>query len=84
MQINKDVIEGKWTEIKGEIQKTWGRLTDSELEKTKGDLKAIKGIIQQKYGESKGEHESKIEEIMNKLKTKKDEAVDQVKAKLKK
>ena len=48
--MNEDFLKGKWTEAKGEIQKTWGNLTGDELEKTKGDLKAIAGLVQQKYG----------------------------------
>ncbi len=33
--MNKDQVSGKWTEIKGDIQKAWGNLTDDELEKNK-------------------------------------------------
>ena len=49
MNLNENTIKGKWLEIKGDIQKAWGKLTDDELEKTKGDMKAIGGLIQQKY-----------------------------------
>jgi uncharacterized protein YjbJ (UPF0337 family) len=50
--MNTDVFKGKWNEFKGEVRKTWANLTGDELEKTKGDLVAIKGLIQQKYGDS--------------------------------
>ena len=39
--------------MKGEVQKMWGKLTDDELDQTQGDLTALAGIIQQRYGESK-------------------------------
>jgi uncharacterized protein YjbJ (UPF0337 family) len=61
--MNKDIAQGKWTEIKGEIQKTWGNLTGDELEKTKGDMKAVSGLLQQKYGLAKDEAATKISGI---------------------
>jgi uncharacterized protein YjbJ (UPF0337 family) len=51
--MNKDFIAGKWNEIKGELRKTWGNITDDEFEKTKGDAQAIAGIVQQRYGLAK-------------------------------
>lgn len=38
MKFNENTIKGKWLEIKGEIQKSWGKLTDDEIDKTQGDL----------------------------------------------
>lgn len=61
--MNKEVIQGKWTEIKGEIQKAWGSLTSDEIEKTKGDMKAIAGLLQQKYGFAKDEADSKLNSL---------------------
>lgn len=51
--MNKDIVGGKWNEIKGEIKRVWGELTDDELEQSKGDMTAISGIIQQRYGQKK-------------------------------
>ena len=58
--LNEDTIKGKWKEAKGEIQKMWGKLTDDELEQAKGDLTALSGIIQQRYGESKESVQTKL------------------------
>lgn len=62
---NEHTIKGKWNEIKGEIQKKWGQLTDNDLEQTKGDLTAIGGLIQQKYGHAKEEVKAKLESLVN-------------------
>jgi uncharacterized protein YjbJ (UPF0337 family) len=67
---NKDVFKGKWNELKGEIRKKWGQLTDDELESTKGDVTAIGGIIQQRYGTAKEEVKTKLDEVLNNLKMK--------------
>lgn len=83
MELNKSIAEGKWLEIKGEVQKAWGKLTDDELEKNKGDLKAIGGLIQQKYGESAEHFNDKLSKIMTRFGEQKDDVVDKVKKSLK-
>ncbi|MDH4468953.1 MAG: CsbD family protein [Bacteriovoracaceae bacterium] len=84
MALNQNTVEGKWLEIRGDLQKAWGKLTDSELDKTKGDIRAISGLIQQKYGEAQDTYRKKVTEIIAKFETKKDEAVSGLKASMKK
>lgn len=84
MSINQNTINGKWLEIKGDLQKAWGKLTDCELDKTKGDIKAIGGLLQQRYGDSQDSYQRKISEIMDRFEAKKDETVHGIKKALKK
>lgn len=83
MTMNEHTVKGKWLEIKGEIQKAWGNLTDNELEKTKGDMKAIGGLIQQRYGEAQDHSQKKLSEIFQKFENRKDIAVEKVRENLK-
>jgi uncharacterized protein YjbJ (UPF0337 family) len=83
MNLNENTIKGKWLEIKGDIQKTWGKLTGDELDKTQGDIKSISGLIQQKYGETQGSYEKKLSDIFNRFAEKKDDAIDEIKKVLK-
>ncbi len=71
MKLNETVIKGKWLEIKGDLQKTWGKLTDDELEQTKGDLTAISGLLVQRYGEVQETYAAKLAEIYKNLPIKK-------------
>lgn len=64
--MNKDIIAGKWKEIKGDLRKAWGNVTDDEWEKTKGDSTAIAGILQQKYGLAKDDASEKVGKFMEK------------------
>lgn len=48
--INENVIKGQWKEIKGEIQKKWGQLTNDDLDRVQGDVKALEGLMQKKLG----------------------------------
>ncbi len=83
MTINQDIVNGKWLEIKGEVQKAWGKLTSDEIEQTKGDLKSISGLVQQKCGESNEQFEKKFSEITQKFMAAKDTVIENVKTALK-
>jgi len=67
--MNKDILEGKWEQAKGEVQKQWGKLTNDDLDVIKGDTKKLAGKIQEKYGLTKEDAEKQIEdhEWTNKL-----------------
>ncbi len=67
MALNENIAKGKWLEMRGDLQKAWGKLTDDDLEKTKGDMKAISGLIQQKYGEAQEKSSAKLSEIFKKF-----------------
>jgi uncharacterized protein YjbJ (UPF0337 family) len=83
MQVNENIIKGKWLEIKGDIRKAWGNLTDDDLEKTKGDMAAIGGLLQQKYGATQESYSHKLGEIFKRFSEKADDAVEGIKDKLK-
>jgi uncharacterized protein YjbJ (UPF0337 family) len=35
--MNKDQFKGSWRQFKGELKKTWGKLTDDDLLEAEGD-----------------------------------------------
>jgi len=65
--MNQSQIAGKWKEIKGEIRKAWGDLTDDEVEQTKGNMESISGLIQQKYGLSKEQASERLNKVYSKF-----------------
>lgn len=65
--INKDLILGKWKEISGEAQKKWGEITENDLEKVKGNMTALVGLVEQKLGVSKEDAQKKVEELLGKI-----------------
>lgn len=83
MSMNTNIAQGKWREIKGEIQKAWGMLTDDELEKTKGDAKAIAGILQQKYGRAEEDFSEKLGSIFSRFENTRERATENFKDTLK-
>lgn len=80
--MNQDVIQGKWSEIKGEIRKAWGNVTGDELEQAKGNLDSISGIIQQRYGQRKEDVSEKLNNIVQRFKDATVRKTDEVKENL--
>lgn len=58
--MNKDIAEGKWTQLKGEIIKRWGKITDDRLDVLKGDATKLAGQVQEAYGISRDEAEEQV------------------------
>ncbi len=77
--INKNVLKGYWTEMKGDLQKQWARITDNEFEETKGEMKAIKGLIQKRYGRTQVNVEGKLAEIYDRYQDKKSKVMSKIK-----
>ncbi|NLS94726.1 MAG: CsbD family protein [Planctomycetaceae bacterium] len=59
--MNQQVIEGSWNQVKGKLRERWGQITDDDLEKARGNVERLVGLIQEKTGEARGEVESYLE-----------------------
>jgi len=62
--MNKDILEGKWMQIRGEIRETWGELTDDELDQIAGKRDKLAGALQEKYGWTVDEAERQIDDFL--------------------
>jgi uncharacterized protein YjbJ (UPF0337 family) len=65
--MDRDVIEGKWTEIKGQLREAYGDLTDDDVEEAKGNREQMEGVLQQKLGKSKNEVRQTVDRILNNI-----------------
>ena len=63
--MNKDILEGKWTQLKGNIKQQWGRLTDDELDQINGRYEEFVGKIQERYGYSRDEAANEVDNFLN-------------------
>lgn len=61
--MNEDTVKGQWLQFKGELRKSWGKISGDEYEATKGDVGAIAGLLQQRYGLAKEEASRRISEL---------------------
>ena len=53
--MDRDIIEGKWTEIKGQLREAYG------------DREQLEGTLQQKLGKSKDEVRQTVDRILNRV-----------------
>lgn len=60
--MNWDIIEGKWSQFKGEVQSKWGKLTDDDLDVIAGKQEKLVGRLQERYGYNKDKAEKVVDE----------------------
>lgn len=61
--MNKSQLKGQWSQIKGEVKRKWGLLTDDELMQVEGDYDKLVGKIRERYGESEQSVKDWIEKL---------------------
>jgi len=62
--MNDDILQGKWKQLRGQIQKQWGDLTDDDLDRMKGTQKEFEGLLQERYGYTKERAHEELETFM--------------------
>lgn len=62
--MNKDIIQGHWTELKGKVRKHWNRFTDDEVGEMQGTAQELKGRLQKKYGYAEDEAQEEIDNFL--------------------
>ena len=60
MDATKDILEGKWHELKGQVRQTFAKLTDDDVERMSGKMEELSGVLQQKYGYNKAKADTEI------------------------
>ncbi len=68
--MKKDILSGKWKQLRGSVRETWGKLTDDELDQIAGKRDKFLGVIQEKYGYTKVEAGRQLDEFLQNLETK--------------
>ncbi len=61
--MNSDQLKGKWKQVKGSVQKQWGKLTGDELDQIDGEREKLVGKLQEKYGMSKEQAEKEVNDF---------------------
>ncbi len=60
--MNWDIIEGKWSQLTGQVQEKWGKLTNDEVDQIEGNREQLVGRIQERYGMAKDDVEREVNE----------------------
>jgi uncharacterized protein YjbJ (UPF0337 family) len=67
MNMNEDILKGKWLEIKGRVKEKWGKLTDNDLGEIEGKGEKLLGLLRNKYGYIKEKAELEYKDIVELL-----------------
>jgi len=62
--MNGDIMQGKWKQLRGQIQQQWGDLTDSDLDRIKGTRTEFEGLLQERYGYTKEKAKSEVDNFL--------------------
>jgi uncharacterized protein YjbJ (UPF0337 family) len=65
MAVNRDILKGQWNQIKGEMKKKWGQLTDDDITKIEGDYDKFVGSLQTRYGYARARAEQEANEFLS-------------------
>ena len=58
--MNQDIIQGKWTQLKGSLKTKFGKLTDDDLSQANGNRQYLVGKLQERYGWQRDQADSEI------------------------
>jgi uncharacterized protein YjbJ (UPF0337 family) len=58
--MNRDIVEGNWTQLKGRIKQAWGKLTDDEIDMFQGKRDEFYGLVQERYGLARDDAEKEL------------------------
>jgi uncharacterized protein YjbJ (UPF0337 family) len=64
VNVNQDILAGKWKQLRGEIQSRWGKLTDDDLDRIEGDAVKLAGLLQERYGIARDEAQRRVDEFV--------------------
>jgi uncharacterized protein YjbJ (UPF0337 family) len=64
--MNKDIAAGKWKQLKGEVKRKWGMLTDDEIDQIDGNAEKLTGLLQERYGKTRDEAEREVRDWRHK------------------
>jgi len=67
--MNADIFQGKWKQLRGQIQQRWGDLTNDDLDRIKGARTEFEGLLQERYGYTKERAQQEIENFLRSIET---------------
>ena len=65
--LNKDILVGKWEQMKGRVRQRWSRLTDDQLNQISGYYDELTGLIRERYGYIHEKARKDVDEFIQRL-----------------
>jgi uncharacterized protein YjbJ (UPF0337 family) len=61
--MNQDIAKGDWKQLSGKLKHSWGKLTDDDLLRARGDGEYLLGRLQEYYGLSREKAQAGLREL---------------------
>jgi uncharacterized protein YjbJ (UPF0337 family) len=68
VNMKKDILKGKWKEMKGAIKEKWGKLTDDDFTEMEGKEEKLLGILQKRYGYTEDKAKKEYNDFIDRYK----------------
>ena len=65
--MNRDILEVKWKEIRGQVKEWWGELTDDDLDKVGGKADQVIALLQKKYGYTREKADQEFDRLLKEV-----------------
>jgi uncharacterized protein YjbJ (UPF0337 family) len=62
--MNRDILQGKWNQLRGEVIRQWGRLTNDDVDELEGNFEKLVGRIQERYGYQRERAEQEVDDFL--------------------
>ncbi len=62
--MNKDIFEGNWKQMRGQMRNWWGKLTDDDFDQIAGNQDKLIGKLQERYGYSREQATQEVDRRM--------------------
>jgi uncharacterized protein YjbJ (UPF0337 family) len=59
--MNRDTLNGQWTQLKGSVREKWGKLTNDDIDQIQGKAEQLVGKIQERYGIARDEAQRQVD-----------------------
>lgn len=66
--MNKDILQGKWKQIRGQVKQRWGKLTDNQLNQISGRYEELVGLVQEQYGYTVEQAKREVDGFLDRMK----------------
>lgn len=68
--MNRDILSGNWKQIRGEVKRMWGNITDDDLDVIDGHRDKLAGVLQERFGWTRERTEQELDRFTTDMETK--------------
>ena len=62
--MNKNILQGSWLQLSGELKKQWGKLTDDDLKQIEGQRDRLEGTLRKRYGYTSAKASKEVDNFL--------------------